>query len=165
MAFLLLLALIMDVNYSIVPNWLTAPAACAGLLIGAFQAGLPGLGISAAGLLLPVVALYPFFRMGTLGGGDIKLFAAIGAVMGPEFAAWSFAFSVMAALPTAVALMLYRGVLRTRMRILYRYLLYAVISLRLVPYAQSREPAAVFPFTVVVVPGVLMAGLGLSSYI
>lgn len=71
-----------------VPNWLTYPAILAGLTLatgmGAWQAGWDGAveGMRASGLGL-AAGLIPFviiFAAGGLGGGDVKLMAAVGAI-------------------------------------------------------------------------------------
>ena len=67
-----------------IPNWLTVSGMVCGLA-GAFIIGdLAGLKSSALGLLIGGGVFFPFCLMGVLGGGDLKLMAAVGAIVGVE---------------------------------------------------------------------------------
>jgi prepilin peptidase CpaA len=78
-------AAITDVRSGRIPNWLTVPLAVAGLVLrlvlggpgGAFE-GLVGLVLVGA---IPWL-LYRGTRGAGIGGGDVKLFAALGALLG-----------------------------------------------------------------------------------
>ncbi|PIQ28141.1 prepilin peptidase [bacterium (Candidatus Blackallbacteria) CG17_big_fil_post_rev_8_21_14_2_50_48_46] len=63
-------------------NWLTLPAILAGLALNLWLTGLPGLGNSFLGLLLGGGVFLILGLMGMMAGGDIKLAAAIGALIG-----------------------------------------------------------------------------------
>jgi prepilin peptidase CpaA len=71
-----------DVRERRIPNALTVSALAAALLI-AVSAGLPSLGASLLGGGLCLLLAYPLFRMRGLGGGDVKLMVAFGALLGP----------------------------------------------------------------------------------
>ncbi|WP_051310040.1 A24 family peptidase [Desulfogranum japonicum] len=89
-------AVITDVWKGKIYNWLTLPALVMGLGLAGIQQGWTGLGLSFLGLLigggLPLIP----FCLGALGGGDVKLFAAIGALMGPAFICETLLASVLA---------------------------------------------------------------------
>lgn len=63
-------------------NWLTLPAILAGLGLSLWQQGLAGLGQSCLGLLLGGGVFMVLGLMGMMAGGDIKLAAAMGALIG-----------------------------------------------------------------------------------
>lgn len=70
-----------------IPNWLTLGAVVAGLLIGLSGVGAPGGAVdSLQGFLVGGLILLPFFVLGRMGGGDVKLAAAFGALGGFCFA-------------------------------------------------------------------------------
>jgi prepilin peptidase CpaA len=75
---LLLLALVAwrDVTTRIIPDWMCAALAASGLLVRALQ-GLEALAVSAGMAALVLVAFLPIHARGMLGGGDVKLFAAL----------------------------------------------------------------------------------------
>ncbi len=70
-----------------IPNWLTLPAVALGLGIhGAMGAG-PELLVSALGLLIAAAVPAMLYKVSAgkgIGGGDVKLFAALGALLGPS---------------------------------------------------------------------------------
>jgi prepilin peptidase CpaA len=92
-------ASVTDVRSGRIPNWLTIGAAVFGLGFHLVTAGLMGLLQSAVGLvscaLIPFV-LHRATRGKAIGGGDVKLFAALGALTlaltGLEIELVSFAF-------------------------------------------------------------------------
>lgn len=76
-----------------IPNQLVLTGIAAGLLLhtvlpggNGFLAALPG-GVgpwqSLGGLIIAAATLLPFYRMGAVGAGQVKLMAAIGAILGP----------------------------------------------------------------------------------
>lgn len=76
-----------DARTGKIPNRLTLPALAVGVALGGVLNGLQGLGTSALGALLCFLVPYVLFRSsrGTaIGGGDVKLFAALGALLGPS---------------------------------------------------------------------------------
>jgi prepilin peptidase CpaA len=100
---LLLTASVIDFRYLIVPKWLTLTALPLGLLFNAVRGGwlgsqgvsawvlVPGTGLgvldgvlfSLAGFSLGFVLFFLMWVVGVCGGGDVKLFAALGAWVGP----------------------------------------------------------------------------------
>lgn len=85
-----LAAVVIDLKCRRIPNWLTVPAFGTGITVGWATGGVEGLGASLAGAGLGgLILLWPVLQ-GGMGGGDLKFQAAIGALMGPAFAAVSF---------------------------------------------------------------------------
>lgn len=76
-------ALWTDVRRRLIPNVLTLPAIAAGLLINALGDGWLGAALSGIGLVVGGLLFLLPFALGKMGGGDVKLMAAIGAWVGP----------------------------------------------------------------------------------
>jgi len=77
-------AVVTDLRRRRIPNWLTAATFAAGLLLNVWLDGLPG-GLSAlGGAALGFVLLFPFYAIRAMGAGDVKLLAALGALLGPH---------------------------------------------------------------------------------
>lgn len=72
-----------DLRNRTVPNWLTCSGVLCGLLWYGATEGLRGAGFSLAGAAVGFVSLLVFFLWGGMGGGDVKLAAAFGALVGP----------------------------------------------------------------------------------
>jgi len=82
LAGLLSLAVASDLRSRTIPNAITIPGLLAGLVLGALmQGGVPTSALLGAGLALLVG--FPLFALGGLGAGDVKLFMAVGAFVGP----------------------------------------------------------------------------------
>jgi prepilin peptidase CpaA len=110
-------AAVIDLKAGTVPNWLTYPSVVLGLAVWGIVAGWPGFGSSAAGLAVGFVPLFVFYRMGAgLGGGDVKLMGAVGALRGWPFILAAMFYSFIVAAVVGVALMIWRGQTRATLR-------------------------------------------------
>jgi prepilin peptidase CpaA len=102
-----LLAAIWDVRTERLPNWITVPAAAAGLLFhtvaGAFghdswlRGGWDGLQHALLGLAVGFLPLFVLWLVGAGGAGDVKLMGAVGAWLGAELTFYTYVGSVLAA--------------------------------------------------------------------
>jgi prepilin peptidase CpaA len=108
-----------DARTGHIPNWLTFGALVAGLLghvvagwkSGGWHDGLFGLGFSSLGALLcSAVPIFMYWRK-AIGGGDLKLFAALGAICLPMAGLEVETYSFIAAALIAPAKLAYDGVL------------------------------------------------------
>lgn len=108
-----LVAVVFDVRTRRIPNWLTFGAAVAALLYSSWAAGLPGAGRSAAGWLAGAALFFPFFALGGMGAGDVKLLAALGSWLGPVESVWLAMFAAAAGGVVGLAVAIARGYLRT----------------------------------------------------
>ena len=85
-----------DLSTRRIPNVLTFGAAAGALGFHLANAGVSGLGWSAAGWLVGAAFFFPLFALRGLGAGDVKLVAALGAWLGPGQTVWLAAFSAIA---------------------------------------------------------------------
>lgn len=77
-------AAIIDVQSRRIPNWLTLSALIAGVLLNGWLAGGSGVTVALAGAVVGGALLLPFYAMRAMGAGDVKLLAAVGALLGPQ---------------------------------------------------------------------------------
>ncbi len=69
-----------------IPNWLTLPPLVIGPLAYGLAFGLEAFFAVLVGILICGVVPLIMFRLGGMAGGDVKLFAAIAAIVGPDIA-------------------------------------------------------------------------------
>jgi prepilin peptidase CpaA len=89
-------AVITDLRRRRIPNWLTFPAAAAGLMLWTVVLGWRGLALSLGGMVAAPTMLWLLHACRGPGMGDLKLAAAVGAAVG-------LALSPVAMLLTALA--------------------------------------------------------------
>ncbi|GJL55736.1 MAG: type 4 prepilin peptidase 1 [Nitrospirales bacterium] len=77
-------AAITDVRWGKIPNVITLPLAGLGLAIHVGANGYQGLLFSLQGFGLGFGLLIIFYALGGMGAGDVKLFGAVGAIIGPN---------------------------------------------------------------------------------
>jgi prepilin peptidase CpaA len=103
------LGCVTDLRTRRVPNVLTFGAAAGAF--GYFLAGegWAGLGQSAAGWGVGLLMFLPLFALRGIGGGDVKLLAALGAWIGPGPAVWLALFTALAGGPLALVVAASKG--------------------------------------------------------
>ena len=89
-------ACVTDLRSRRVPNILTLSAAGAAIAYHAATTGLAGVGFAGLGWGLGLLLFLPFFAVRGIGGGDVKLLAALGAWLGPSMVLWVAAFAAIA---------------------------------------------------------------------
>ena len=77
-------AAVIDLRTRHVPNELTGAAAVAGMALALTGFGRIGMIAALAGCLFGLVLMLPGYLFGATGGGDVKLMAALGTLLGPQ---------------------------------------------------------------------------------
>ena len=72
-----------DLRTRRIPNSIVLVGSAVGLITNALIAGPTGVGSSLAGGAVGLALFLPFFVLGGMGGGDVKLMAALGSLLGP----------------------------------------------------------------------------------
>ncbi len=98
-----------DLRTRRVPNALTLSLAAAGLAVAAAGIGRVSLVGSLAGLAIGVALMLPGHLFGATGAGDVKLFGASGALLGPGAIVAAFIYTAIAGGVLAVVVALGRG--------------------------------------------------------
>jgi prepilin peptidase CpaA len=98
-----------DARSGLIPNWITLPPLLAALVLHFITQGAGGLALSLAGALVCGLVPYLLFRQGTMGGGDVKLLAALGALGGPEVGLEIELIGMTLAALYALAVLAWRG--------------------------------------------------------
>jgi prepilin peptidase CpaA len=101
-----------DVLSRKVPNTLTGFAVISGVAAHTLLPGGQGLVHAAIGMLVGLAVFFPFFALGGMGGGDVKLMAALGTWIGWSPIVWTALYGAVAGGVMAVAVGLAHGYLR-----------------------------------------------------
>jgi prepilin peptidase CpaA len=107
-----LAATVVDIRTRRIPNALTATMA--GVGVGLSASGVSGVSLlaSMAGFALGLALMMPGHALGATGAGDVKLMAAVGAMVGPGTVVTAFAFTAIAGGIMAIAIAVRRQRLR-----------------------------------------------------
>jgi prepilin peptidase CpaA len=105
---LLFIAAFFDVKEKRIPNVLTFPIMLIGLILNIIMNGLNGCLFSLYGFLIGLAVFFIPFALGLMGAGDVKLMAAIGALMGFKFTVLSSLFSAVAGVIVVFAYLIYK---------------------------------------------------------
>src|ERR1700733_9890176 len=113
---LILIAGAYDVLYRRIPNWLTLGGVLAGIGLNSFlYPGWPGLRLSLLGLAAGFSAYFILYSLRAMGAGDVKLMAAIGALVGVQDWFGIFILTAIIGGITGLAMVAIRGRLKKTM--------------------------------------------------
>ncbi len=105
-------ACVVDVRTARIPNLLTVASLAAALIAHSVLPSGHGVGATLAGAITGLAVFFPFFALGGMGAGDVKLMAALGAWFGWEPALWLAFYTAIAGGVLALAWGLAHGYLR-----------------------------------------------------
>jgi len=98
-----------DIRSRSIPNWLTLGGIVAGLGLNTYATGIEGLKFSFIGFGVAALIFLPLFMIRFLGGGDLKLMAAVGACAGAANLFGIFIFDAIFGGIAALILVIVRG--------------------------------------------------------
>lgn len=119
-----------DLRSRRIPNWLTAPGFVVGVTASTILGGWSGLKDSLLGTGLAFALLLPFWLLRSLGAGDLKYAAALGAYTGPGRLVDILIGSVFVAGVMALAVVIYKGRLLETIRNI-GHILVSLVTFRL----------------------------------
>ena len=157
-----LAACLTDLRERRIPNVLTLSSAAAALVYHSYTSGLTGFALAAAGWFLGALLFLPIFALRGIGGGDVKLLAAIGAWLGPSLVIWVALWAAVAGGVFALAISTWQGYTRQAFRNVWGMLSYwRVMGLRPHPgVALDRSTGPRMPYALP-----MAAGLGITLWL
>ena len=159
-----------DAGTSRIPNPLTYIAILVGLVLGAIgtlfaKAGMPvatqwlgspGLSQSLLGLgLCGAIGIVSFIAAG-MGGGDVKILAALGAILGSKAVAPALLYALMAAMVFAIVNLIFSGGLSAALRTV-AIGIHSILLRRMPGPGGAPAPSRNVPLAVPLLIGVLLA--------
>ncbi len=104
----LAIAVYTDLREQRIYNWLTFSVAIIGIIFHGLTQGTDGLAFAFSGLALGLAVMTAPYLLGFMGGGDVKLMAAIGACLGSSDVFTAFLFTSLAGGVYALGVLLFR---------------------------------------------------------
>jgi len=153
--YILAVSVASDLKTRRIPNTITAPAIAAAFIIHFIANGPEGLWTSLTGMLAGAALMWLPFMFRALGGGDLKLMAAIGALKGAPFTLDTFLCAAVAGGAIALVLAVSRGRLGYSLKnIKYIFVSFALKS-KVSECAKKEMAAGAFPYAAAIAIGVI----------
>lgn len=164
---LIVLSLISDIKKYKIKNRIVLPSIAAGIATNFLIHGTSGLKDSFAGTVIPVLVLFIFYALRMLGAGDIKLFSAIGAIMGMEFVLYSMAYSFLAGGVIALFILAINRNWKQRLIYFFNYFKACFLSNSLLKYSnfEEKNDKSKFPFAYAIACGVVICHITSNCHI
>jgi len=161
---ILLIASWTDIRRHRIPNLASLGGALLGLGLNALLFGLDGFLGGLYGLGLGLLIFLPFYALGGMGAGDVKLLAAVGAFVGPIPVLLAGALSLVVSIPLGLVYAAARSGFKLD---LGRYWLMIktfcrTLKVHYIPPPPGDVMATRFPYALAILAGTVIALLWLS---
>lgn len=140
-------AALCDLRWRVIPNWLTLTAIPAGVVLHVLRSGPDGVATALGGAMLGLCLLFPFYLARAIGAGDVKLLAAIGALVGVQTLMSVAIYGALAGGIMSIVLLVQRG-----------WLLRCLGEIATRPFALTRSGAKA-PYGIAIASGVYLSML------
>lgn len=151
-------AILTDLCFNRIPNWLILDTIFGGGVGQFLNHQYMGVLFSASGLLVGFLCFIPLYAFGKMGAGDVKLLAAVGAVVGPKLVFIAALMTIIAGGILALFYITARGGLPAMAR---RYTTMITLLAARQPQYLPPEPGEAaglrFPYALAIACGTAMA--------
>jgi prepilin peptidase CpaA len=145
-----------DIKSSRIPNAVTVSGTVIGLLYHLFTNGLEGILSSVIGLIIGFSIFFVLYLFGGVGAGDVKLFAAIGALTGTEFVLYTMMYSILYAGFIGLGILLFKKEFYQRIKNAFFFLFNLLLLRKRELVTDYKKMISYrFPFMYAVLPGVI----------
>jgi len=146
-----------DVRYRRIPNVLVLSLLIGGLIINISFGGFAGALISIEGLGLAFIPMFLIHLFGAMGAGDVKLFGAVGAVIGVSMVPLTFVIVVMLGAALAVYTMMRSGTVFSTLHGVLRIFVGIMPGWEMPRFAIPSDRRYTIPYGVAIMLGSLIA--------
>ena len=146
-----------DVRYRRIPNAFVLATLAAGITISAIFGGLPGVASSVGGCVLGFVLMFMLHVFGAMGAGDVKLFAAIGAVTGSQMVIPTFVVVILTGGVLAVVSIIRSGMVKTTMHRVLQILVGMLPGWQMPKFAVPTDRRLTIPYGVAITMGSIIS--------
>lgn len=146
-----------DVRYRRIPNVLVLALLIGGLIINISFGGFGGALHSLQGFALAFVPMFLIHLFGAMGAGDVKLFGAVGAVIGVSMVPMTFVLVVMLGAVLAIYTMLRSGTVFSTLHGVLRIFVGIMPGWEMPRFAIPQDRKHTIPYGVAIMLGSLIA--------
>lgn len=146
-----------DVRYRRIPNAFVLAAFSGGFLMNTILGGWHGSYSSLGGCLLGFVLMFILHVFGAMGAGDVKLFAAIGAVTGADLILPTFVVVILTGGLLAVVSIIRAGVVKTTMHRVLQILVGLLPGWQMPKFAVPADRKHTIPYGVAITMGSIIS--------
>jgi prepilin peptidase CpaA len=150
----LLISFVTDIRSRKILNIVTLPAILFAFTYHAATAGVEGFLFSGKGFLVGLGLLLIPYLLGGMGAGDVKLMAAIGALMGTSFVFYSFIYTALIGGMIAILLIIKtNGFKNTIKSFFYNVILFRSNLGSMIVEKNKKSSSISFPYGIAIVLG------------
>jgi prepilin peptidase CpaA len=153
----LAVSLYTDVKRRKILNSVTIPSIVFGFLYYLFSQGVDGFFFSGKGFLAGFSFLFIPYLLGGMGAGDVKLMAAIGALMGTNFVFYSFIYTALIGGVISIVLILKKNGVKYSFKSFFFHLVFFRSNLGSLIAANDKKSSILFPYGVAISLGTCCA--------
>lgn len=146
-----------DVRYRRIPNVIVLGTLLSGLIVNVAMGGWPGLLSSVAGCAVAFVPMFLLHAFGAMGAGDVKLFAAIGSVVGLKLVLPTFVVVALVGGMLALFTMVRAGSVRTTMHGVLRLVVGLLPGWEMPRFSMPPDRRHTIPYGVAITVGSLVS--------
>jgi len=152
---ILLISLITDVTKRKILNIVTFPAIIFAFIYYSVSLGINGFLFSGKGFLVGLSLLIIPYLLGGMGAGDVKLVAAIGALMGTSFVFSSFIYIALIGGVIALLLILKRNGFKYSIKTFFYQIVFLQGNLGELIFQSDKKNSITFPYGVAITIGTI----------
>jgi prepilin peptidase CpaA len=146
-----------DVRYRRIPNAFVLATLISGLIVNTIYGGWKGTLGSLGGCAVAFILMFVLHVFGAMGAGDVKLFAAVGSLVGTHLVFPTFLVVILTGGALALLLMLHTGAVRTTMQRVLMILVGLLPGWQIPRFAVPNDRKHTIPYGVAITFGSLIS--------
>ncbi|HKR00421.1 MAG TPA: A24 family peptidase, partial [Pyrinomonadaceae bacterium] len=146
-----------DVRYRRIPNAFVLATLLSGLIVNTIYGGWNGMLGSLGGCAVAFLLMFVLHVFGAMGAGDVKLFAAVGSLIGAHLVFPTFLVVILTGGALALLLMLHTGAVRATMQRVLMILVGLLPGWQMPRFAVPADRKHTIPYGVAITFGSLIS--------